>query len=129
MSETGVQDHDVSNGVVESDGKSKDEMVPLPHSNYVPTHMEKWLQSLDFNDAGHMLMGASNLTGRYWVGSLWYYTEPKPSSPASVLSALTGVDCDNGIGEVLFLGDDCGKVGGDKMKSHVSYSNVSLTTH
>lgn len=51
-----------------------------------------------------MLLGCSNLTGRYWVGSIWYYTEP--SDAPSVEKALTGLDCDNGVVEGFFVGNE-----------------------
>jgi len=50
-----------------------------------------------------MLLGCSNLTGRYWIGSLWYYTDP--SDAPSVEKALTGLDCDNGVVEGFFIED------------------------
>ena len=46
-------------------------------------------------------MGCSNLTGRFWIGSLWYYRTP--TDAPSVEKALTGVDFDNGLVEGFFL--------------------------
>ena len=51
-----------------------------------------------------MLLGCSNLTGRYWIGSLWYYREP--TDAPSVEKALTGLDCDNGVVEGFFIGNE-----------------------
>jgi len=51
-----------------------------------------------------MLLGCSNLTGRYWVGSLWYY--PEPMDAPSVEKALTGLECDNGVVEGFFVGNE-----------------------
>ena len=51
-----------------------------------------------------MLLGCSNLTGRYWIGSLWYYRDP--SEAPSVEKALTGLDCDNGVVEGFFIGNE-----------------------
>ena len=50
---------------------------------------------------GHMILGCSNLTGRFWIGSLWYYRDP--SEAPSVEKALTGVDFDNGLVDGFFL--------------------------
>ena len=55
-----------------------------------------------------MLLGCSNLTGRFWVGSLWYY--PDPMDAPSVEKALTGLECDNGVVEGFFLRNDGKKV-------------------
>ena len=52
---------------------------------------------------GHMILGCSNLTGRFWIGSLWYYRDP--SEAPSVEKALTGVDFDNGLVDGFFLDD------------------------
>ena len=46
--------------------ESAGDMVQLPASNYVPTRIERWLQSLVLDKHGRMLLTASNLTGRYW---------------------------------------------------------------
>ena len=48
-----------------------------------------------------MILGCSNLTGRFWIGSLWYYRDP--SEAPSVEKALTGVDFDNGLVDGFFL--------------------------
>ena len=50
-----------------------------------------------------MILGCSNLTGRFWIGSLWYYRDP--SEAPSVEKALTGVDFDNGLVDGFFLDD------------------------
>ena len=46
------------------------EMVRLPPaasgSNYVPSRIERWLQSVVLDRHGRMLLTASNLTGRFW---------------------------------------------------------------
>ena len=51
-----------------------------------------------------MLLGCSNMTGRYWIGSLWYYRDPNEAP--SVEKALTGLDCDNGVVEGIFVGKE-----------------------
>ena len=50
-----------------------------------------------------MILGCSNLTGRYWIGSLWYYRDPNEAP--SVEKALTGVDFDNGLVDGFFIDD------------------------
>ena len=50
---------------------------------------------------GHMILGCSNLTGRFWIGSLWYYRNPEEAP--SVEKALTGVDFDNGLIDGFFV--------------------------
>ena len=46
------------------------EMVRLPPaasgSNYIPSRIERWLQSVVLDRHGRMLLTASNLTGRFW---------------------------------------------------------------
>ena len=54
----------------------------------------------NFSD-GHMILGCSNLTGRFWIGSLWYYRSPDEGP--SVEKALTGVDFDNGLVDGFFI--------------------------
>lgn len=49
------------------------------------------------------MLGCSDLNGRYWTGSLWYFRDP--SEAPSMEKALTGVDCDNGVVDGRFIGD------------------------
>ena len=48
-----------------------------------------------------MILGCSNLTGRFWIGSLWYYRDP--TEAPSVEKSLTGVDFDNGLVDGFFI--------------------------
>merc|ERR1712051_724537 len=73
----------------------------VTHSAYVPSQLERHLEFMHFNSEGHMILGCSNLTGRFWIGSLWYYRDP--SEAPSVEKALTGVDFDNGLVDGFFL--------------------------
>ena len=41
------------------------------------------------------------MTGRFWIGSLWYYRNPEEAP--SVEKALTGVDFDNGLIDGFFV--------------------------
>ena len=52
---------------------------------------------------GHLALGCSDLTGRMWTGSIWYYRNGDDAP--SVGKALTGVDCDNGCVDGKFIGD------------------------
>ena len=40
-------------------------------------------------------MGCSDLTGRNWSGSLWYYRDPV--EPPNVEKALTGIELDQSV--------------------------------
>jgi len=73
----------------------------VSHSPYVPGQLERHLEFMHFNSEGHMILGCSNLTGRFWIGSLWYYRDP--TEAPSVQKALTGVDFDNGLVDGFFL--------------------------
>ncbi|XP_046390935.1 methylosome protein 50-like [Ischnura elegans] len=68
---------------------------------FVPAQIEKRLDFIDINEDGLMLLGSSNLTGRIWNGSVWCFshTELEPKTDNS----LTGVLCDSGVCDGLFL--------------------------
>ena len=51
-----------------------------------------------------MLLAASSLTTRYWVGSLWTYSDP--SVAPAVDKCVTGIDSDAGITRVAFVGKE-----------------------
>jgi methylosome protein 50 len=53
---------------------------------------------------GYMLLGCSNLTGRFWTGSLWYFLDP--DSAPDVEKCLTGIECETGITDGKFLEDN-----------------------
>ena len=69
-----------------------------------------------------MILGCSNLTGRFWIGSLWYYRDP--SEAPSVEKALTGVDFDNGLVDGFFLDDK--NVGTSNSIFFTHYVHISL---
>nr|CAD7403885.1 unnamed protein product [Timema cristinae] len=52
---------------------------------------------------GYMLLGSSNLTGRHWCGSLWYFIDP--DGAPDVEKCLTGMTCENGVCDGKFLSD------------------------
>lgn len=80
----------------------------------VPFQSEKHLDFVEISEDGNMLLGSSNLTGRYWTGSVWYFTEAVPEKD----TCLTGVDCTTGVNDGKFLdrnkkvviGEDSGAV-------------------
>jgi len=65
------------------------------HSNYVPAQLHRHLEFFQFNKDGHLIMGCSDLTGRNWSGSLWYYRDPV--EPPNVEKALTGIELDQSV--------------------------------
>ena len=50
-----------------------------------------------------MLLGCSNLTGRFWSGSLWYFIDP--DAAPDVEKCLTGIECETGVTDGKFLED------------------------
>ena len=54
-----------------------------------------------------MLLGCSNLSGRYWCGSLWYFKESP--SYLEINKSLTSYECESGVCDAKFL-DDTQKV-------------------
>nr|CAD7459294.1 unnamed protein product [Timema tahoe] len=56
-----------------------------------------------FSRYGYMLLGSSNLTGRHWCGSLWYFIDP--DGAPDVEKCLTGMTCENGVCDGKFLSD------------------------
>lgn len=81
-----------------------------------PCQVDKHLDFVAVNKNGHLLMGSSNLTGRYWRGSLWYYDDA--ALAPSVEKCLVGYEVGSGIADGAFLddektvliGQDCGTV-------------------
>ncbi|XP_076069869.1 methylosome protein WDR77-like isoform X2 [Oratosquilla oratoria] len=69
----------------------------------VPAQVERHLDFLTCNSEGHLLMGSSNLTGRYWIGSIWYYEDP--SLAPCVEKSTTGFECSTGVADGIFLED------------------------
>ena len=50
---------------------------------------------------GGILLGASGLTGRYWLGSLWYYANPDVAPDVEKCTA--GVQLEAGFKEAVWL--------------------------
>lgn len=122
-----------------SAGSAAVEMVQLPNvSNYIPTRIERCLQSVVLDKHGRMLLTASNLTGRYWTGSMWYYkageTGPFTNNGGTggvskdsdlIKKCVTGVELDDGVGDALLFGD-CGDANTMKANVLVACDNGSL---
>ncbi len=51
-----------------------------------------------------MILGCSNLTGRFWIGSIWYYRDPNEAP--IVEKALTGVEFETGLVDGFFINDE-----------------------
>jgi len=82
-------------------------------SNYVPSHLEKHLQFLDFNSRGDMLLGTSSLNTRFWTGSLWYYGAGIEPEDINSNTCMTGLHTQTGVLDGRFLKDDLMVVGLD----------------
>ncbi|KAG0727120.1 Methylosome protein 50 [Chionoecetes opilio] len=78
------------------------EVVPLPDNT--PCQVDKYLDFVAVNKHGHLLMGSSNLTGRYWGGSLWYYDNP--SLAPDVEKCTAGFETSSGMADGTFLDND-----------------------
>ena len=46
----------------------------------------------------------TDLTSRFWTGSLWRYKDPNLAP--SITKCLTGVESDSGVGRVAFVGKE-----------------------
>ncbi|XP_063244764.1 methylosome protein WDR77-like [Bacillus rossius redtenbacheri] len=70
---------------------------------YFPAQVEKYIEFIEFSEDGYMLLGSSNMTGRYWVGSVWYFTDPEAAP--DVDKCLTGSTTETGVCDGQFLPD------------------------
>ncbi|CAG5116879.1 unnamed protein product, partial [Candidula unifasciata] len=60
-----------------------------------PLAMDKQLDVLRCHADGGLLLGASCMTGRYWLGSLWFYQTPEAAP--NVDKCTAGVQLEAGI--------------------------------
>lgn len=72
---------------------------------------------------GGILLGASGLTGRYWLGSLWYYANP--DAAPDVEKCTAGVQLEAGFQEAVWLDNTKVLVGLDTGNAPNRYGNMS----
>lgn len=64
-------------------------------------NIENFLKVFHFIAEGHLLLGSSSLTGRYWGGSLWYYDNP--ALAPSIEKCRVGYEAGSGLPDGVFL--------------------------
>jgi len=68
----------------------------------IPTVMDKQLDVLHCHPDGNgILLGASCLTGRYWLGSLWFYQSAQHAPNVEMCTA--GVQLEAGVGDAQWV--------------------------
>lgn len=67
----------------------------------IPAAMDRHLDVIQCHKDGGILLGASGLTGRYWLGSLWYYANP--DAAPDVEKCTAGVQLEAGFQEAVWL--------------------------
>ncbi|XP_013786008.1 methylosome protein 50-like, partial [Limulus polyphemus] len=84
-------------------------------SSLVPAVVEKHLDSIFHWNDGTFVLASSNLTGRYWSGSVWCF-KCADDAP-NVEKCLTGVETDSGVCDAVsveqnkvIIGTDSGSV-------------------
>ncbi|XP_015909929.1 methylosome protein WDR77 [Parasteatoda tepidariorum] len=72
-------------------------------SSSIPAMVENHLDAIDFTTDGKLIFGSSNLTGRYWNGSLWCFKTIDDAPDVEKCS--TGIEVSSGICDLVCLDD------------------------
>lgn len=73
----------------------------MTNSNQIPAQVEKHLDFIGFWNDGSLFLASSNLTGRYWIGSVWYFQNPDVAP--DVEKCTSGSEVEAGIADAALL--------------------------